>query len=321
MRLTFAGTPATAVPSLLALLASRHEVVAVVTRPDARSGRGRTFAASPVKEVALEHGLEVLAPVTPGDPDFLARLTAIAPDCCPVVAYGALVPRAALDVPSLGWVNLHFSLLPAWRGAAPVQRALMAGDDVTGATTFVLEEGLDTGPVLGTLTEEVRGDDTSGTLLDRLAHAGAGLLVATMDGIADGSLYAVPQPDDGVSHAPKLSTEEARVRWGLPSHVVDRHVRGCTPAPGAWTTLRGERVKLGPVGLLPTTTPGMPSADSAVDRTLAPGELHVTKRSVLVGTGSAPVELREVRAHGKKAMAAPDWARGIRITPGERFDG
>lgn len=324
MRLVLAGTPLTAVPSLLALLASRHEVVAVVTRPDARSGRGRTLAPSPVKEVALEHGLEVLTPSTPRDPDFLARLTAIAPDCCPVVAYGALVPRAVLDVPTFGWVNLHFSLLPAWRGAAPVQRALMAGDDVTGATTFVLEEGLDTGPVLGTLTETVRRDDTSGTLLDRLAHAGAGLLVATMDGIADGSLYAVPQPDDGVSHAPKLTTEEARVRWGLPAHVVDRHVRGCTPAPGAWTALRGERVKLGPLGLSPTTA-GMPSADSGVEPTpaltLAPGELHVTKRAVLVGTGSAPVELREVRPHGKKAMAAADWARGIRITPGERFDG
>jgi methionyl-tRNA formyltransferase len=313
VRLVFAGPPVTAVPSLLALLASRHEVVAVVTRPDARSGRGRTLAPSPVKEVALEHGLEVLTPASPRDPDFLARLTEIAPDCCPVVAYGALVPRPVLDVPSLGWVNLHFSLLPAWRGAAPVQRAVMAGDDVTGATTFLLEEGLDTGPVLGTLTETVRRDDTSGTLLDRLAHAGAGLLVATMDGIADGSLYAVPQPDDGVSHAPKLTTDEARVRWGLPSHVVDRHVRGCTPAPGAWTSLRGERVKLGPVG--------MPSADPGAELTLAPGELHVTKRSVLVGTGSAPVELREVRPHGKKAMAAADWARGIRITPGEHFDG
>ena len=245
MRLVLAGTPDTAVPSLLALLASRHEVVAVVTRPDARAGRGRTLAPSPVKEVALEHGIEVLTPATPRDPDFLARLVELAPDCCPVVAYGALVPRAALDVPAHGWVNLHFSLLPAWRGAAPVQRALMAGDDVTGATTFVLEEGLDTGPVLGTLTETVRADDTAGTLLDRLAHAGAGLLVATMDGLADGSLHAVPQPAEGVSLAPKLSTEEAKVRWGLPAHVVDRHVRGCTPAPGAWTTFRAERVKVG----------------------------------------------------------------------------
>jgi methionyl-tRNA formyltransferase len=246
-----------------------------------------------------------------------------------VVAYGALVPRAALDVPAHGWVNLHFSLLPAWRGAAPVQRALMAGDDVTGATTFVLEEGLDTGPVLGTLTETVRPDDTSGTLLDRLAHAGAGLLVATMDGLADGSLHAVPQPVDGVSLAPKLSTEEARVRWGLPAHVVDRQVRGCTPAPGAWTTFRGERLKVGPVrfarpgGEPRGAGPGGPhrvmAARDAV--VLEPGELHVTKRAVLVGTGSTPVELGEVGPTGRKPMAAADWARGIRIAPGERLDG
>jgi methionyl-tRNA formyltransferase len=326
VRLVLAGTPDTAVPSLLALLASRHEVVAVVTRPDARAGRGRTLAASPVKQVALEHGLEVLTPPSPRDPDFLARLTELAPDCCPVVAYGALVPRAALDVPPHGWVNLHFSLLPAWRGAAPVQRALMAGDDVTGATTFVLEEGLDTGPVLGTLTETVRPDDTAGTLLDRLAHAGAGLLVATMDGLADGSLHAVPQPAEGVSLAPKLSTEEAQVRWTLPSHVVDRQVRGCTPAPGAWTTFRGERVKVGPVR---PVRPGAEPRGGGLSRVmpahdpleLAPGELHVTKREVLVGTGSTPVALGEVRPHGKKPMAAADWARGVRIDPGERFDG
>ncbi|HYN67510.1 MAG TPA: methionyl-tRNA formyltransferase [Ornithinibacter sp.] len=309
MRLVMAGTPDTSVPSLLALLASRHEVAAVVTRPDARAGRGRSLAASPVKEVALAHGIEVLTPPTPRDPDFLARLMELAPDCCPVVAYGALVPRSALDVPAHGWVNLHFSLLPAWRGAAPVQRALMAGDDVTGATTFVLEEGLDTGPVLGTLTETVRADDTAGTLLDRLARAGAGLLVATIDGLADGSLHPVPQPAEGVSLAPKLGTEEARVRWGLPAHVVDRHVRGCTPAPGAWTTFRDERVKVGPVRFTP---------DGVV---LAPGELHVTKQAVLVGTASTPVQLGEVRPHGKKPMAAADWARGVRIEPGERLDG
>jgi len=311
VRLVVAGTPETAVPSLLALLGSSHEVVAVVTRPDARSGRGRTLAPSPVKEVALEHGLEVLAPATPRDPGFLARLAELRPDCCPVVAYGALVPRAALDVPAQGWVNLHFSLLPAWRGAAPVQRAVMAGDEVTGATTFVLEEGLDTGPVLGTLTEAVRPDDTAGALLDRLAHAGAGLLVATMDGLADGSLRAVPQPPDGVSHAPKLTPDEARVRWELPAHVVDRHVRGCTPAPGAWTMLRGERVKVEPVRV-------MAAGDGPA---LTPGELHVSKHAVLVGTGSGPVELGEVRPPGKKPMAAADWARGTRLTTGDRLDG
>ncbi|MGG5257329.1 methionyl-tRNA formyltransferase [Phycicoccus avicenniae] len=312
MRLVLAGTPDTAVPSLRALLASRHEVVAVVTRPDARSGRGRTLHPSPVKEVALEHGLEVLTPERPKDPEFLDRLREIAPDCCPVVAYGALLPRVALDVPAHGWVNLHFSLLPAWRGAAPVQRALMAGDEVTGASTFVIEEGLDTGPVLGAVTETVRPADTSGTLLARLADVGAGLLVATMDGLEDGSLRAVPQPADGVSHAPKLTVEEARVRWSLPAHVVDRHVRGCTPNPGAWSTFRGERLKVGP---LDRTTP-VPEGAPA----LGPGDLHVTKRSVFVGTASGPVALGEVGPHGKRPMAAADWARGTRIAPGETLD-
>lgn len=311
MRLVLAGTPDTAVPSLRALLASRHEVVAVVTRPDARSGRGRTLHPSPVKEVALEHDLEVLTPARPGDEDFLDRLRELAPDCCPVVAYGALLPRVALDVPAHGWVNLHFSLLPAWRGAAPVQRAVMAGDEVTGASTFVIEEGLDTGPVLGAVTEAVRPTDTAGSLLERLSDVGAGLLVATMDGLEGGTLRAVPQPAEGVSHAPKLTVEEAAVRWSLPAHVVDRLVRGCTPNPGAWTTFRGERLKVGPLDPAPTGLDDAPA--------LAPGELHATKRAVLVGTASGPVALGEVGPHGKRAMAAADWARGTRIAPGERL--
>ncbi len=329
MRVVFAGTPEPALPALQAIADSDHELVGVITRPDAPAGRGRKLVASPVAQLAEQLGVPVLKPAHPRDPDFQAALRDLAPDCCPVVAYGALLPRVALEVPVHGWVNLHFSLLPAWRGAAPVQRAIMAGDDVTGATTFVLEEGLDTGPVLGTLTETVRPDDTAGTLLDRLAHAGAGLLVATMDGLAEGSLHAVPQPGDGVSLAPKLSTDEAQVRWGLPAHVVDRHVRGCTPAPGAWTTFRGERVKIGPVRFAAAPGPSrgegptgptrvMPAHDALA---LGPGELHVSKHTVVVGTGSTPVELGEVRPHGKKPMAAADWARGVRIAAGERLDG
>jgi len=186
MRLVFAGTPEVAVPALDALIASdRHEVVAVVTRPDAPAGRGRKLVASPVAERAEEAGIEVLKPGRPREEDFLARLREIAPDCCPVVAYGALLPKAALDIPAKGWVNLHFSLLPAWRGAAPVQHAVLAGDEVTGASTFQIEEGLDSGPVYGVLTEQVRPTDTSGDLLTRLAFAGSGLLVATMDGIEE----------------------------------------------------------------------------------------------------------------------------------------
>lgn len=233
MKLVFAGTPEVAVPALDALIASdRHEVAAVVTRPDAPAGRGRRLVASPVAERAEEAGIEVLKPARPRDEDFLARLREIAPDCCPVVAYGALLPKDALAVPARGWVNLHFSLLPAWRGAAPVQHAVMAGDEVTGASTFLIEEGLDSGPVYGVLTEEVRPTDTSGDLLTRLAFAGAGLLAATMDGIEDGTLHAVPQPAEGITLAPKITVEDAQVQWSAPALRVDRVVRGCTPPPG-----------------------------------------------------------------------------------------
>ncbi|MCH0564729.1 MULTISPECIES: methionyl-tRNA formyltransferase [unclassified Streptomyces] len=308
MKLVFAGTPEVAVPALDALLASgRHEVAAVVTRPDAPAGRGRRLVASPVAERAEEAGIEVLKPARPRDPEFLERLRQIAPDCCPVVAYGALLPRAALDIPARGWVNLHFSLLPAWRGAAPAQHALMAGDEITGASTFLIEEGLDSGPVYGTVTERIRPTDTSGDLLTRLAFAGSGLLAATMDGIEDGTLKAVPQPADGITLAPKITVEDARVEWAAPALRVDRVVRGCTPAPGAWTTFRGERLKLVQVALRPERTD------------LAPGVLEAGKNSVHVGTGSHAVELLWVQAQGKKPMKAADWARGVRIGAGERL--
>ncbi|MFH8842640.1 methionyl-tRNA formyltransferase [Streptomyces sp. NPDC017868] len=308
MKLVFAGTPEVAVPALDALLASgRHEVAAVVTRPDAPAGRGRRLVASPVAQRAEEAGIEVLKPTRPRDEEFLARLREIAPDCCPVVAYGALLPKVALDIPAHGWVNLHFSLLPAWRGAAPVQHSLMAGDQVTGASTFLIEEGLDSGPVYGVVTEDVRPTDTSGDLLTRLAFAGAGLLAATMDGIEDGTLKAVPQPIEGITLAPKIQVEDAHVDFAAPALRVDRVVRGCTPAPGAWTVFRGERLKLIQVTLLP-------------DRTdLAPGELSVGKNNVYAGTGSHAVELLWVQPQGKKPMKAADWARGVRIAPGERL--
>ncbi|MGW8375867.1 methionyl-tRNA formyltransferase [Streptomyces sp. ODS28] len=308
MRLVFAGTPEVAVPALDALLASeQHEVAAVVTRPDARAGRGRHLVPSPVAQRAEEEGVEVLKPAKPKDEDFLARLREIAPDCCPVVAYGALLPRVALDVPRHGWVNLHFSLLPAWRGAAPVQHALIAGDEMTGATTFQIEEGLDSGPVYGVLTEEVRPTDTSGDLLTRLAFAGSGLLKATMDGIEDGSLQAVPQPEEGVSIAPKLTVDDARIDWSAPALRVDRLVRGCTPAPGAWTTFRGQRLKVRTLSLAPGYEGALPG----------PGEVVAGKNSVHVGTGSHPVALEWVQPQGKKPMPAADWARGVRVAEGE----
>ena len=300
MRVVFAGTPEVALPALRAVAASRHELVGVVTRPDAPAGRGRRLAASPVGALGDELGVPVLKPASPKDPAFQDQLRGLAPDCCPVVAYGALLPRSALDIPAHGWVNLHFSLLPAWRGAAPVQHAVWTGDEITGATTFRIVPELDAGPTYGVVTERIRPDDTSGALLARLADAGAPLLVATLDGIEDGSLEARPQPEDGVSLAPKITVEDAEVVWQEPALAVDRRIRACTPAPGAWTALDGERLKLGPV-TIDREGPG-----------LAPGEVAVGKSSVHVGTGTDPVKLGSVKAFGKKEMAAADWARGLR---------
>ena len=302
MRVAFAGTPGVAVPSLDAIAASDHELVAVITRPDAPAGRGRKLVASPVAERAEELGVPVLKPEHPRDPDFQQALRELAPDCCAVVAYGALLPQSALDIPRYGWVNLHFSALPHWRGAAPVQHSIWAGDEVTAATTFRIVKELDAGPTFGVMTERIRPTDTAGDLLARLAEGGAGLLVATLDGIADGSIEARPQQAEGVSFAPKVEVGDARVDWSHPAVAIDRQVRACTPAPGAWTTYAGERLKLGPV--------------TVVDAVLPPGELQVSKNEVLVGTGTSAVRLGEVRAPGRKPMPASDWARGVRLDSG-----
>ena len=323
MRIVFAGTPDVAVPSLEALSSSSHDVVAVLTRPDAPSGRGRSLVASPVKARALALGLEVLSPPGPGDPQFQARLRELAPQACPMVAYGALIPSSTLRIPAQGWINLHFSLLPAWRGAAPVQHAIMAGDEVTGATTFLVEQGLDTGPTLGVMTETIKADDTSGELLGRLARAGAGLLLATLDALAAGELHALAQPTEGVSLAPKISVQDARISWGTPALAIDRHIRGCTPAPGAWTTFRGGRLKIHPVTLA-AVAPVVDSRDLAAPAisapdVLAPGEVAATRRAVWVGTATGALQLGAVQPHGKKTMDAADWARGMRIQTGEKF--
>ena len=307
MRLVFAGTPAVAVTSLRALLASRHTVAAVVTRPDAPAGRGRKVEPSPVAALAREHGLEVLAPARPREPQFLDRLRQIAPDCCPVTAYGALLPQEALNIPRLGWVNLHFSLLPAWRGAAPVQHAVLHGDDITGATTFRIVAELDAGPWFGMVTEPIQPADTSGDLLGRLAEAGAALLVATLDGIEDGTVRAEPQPAEGVSFAPKLTPADARVDWKRPAHLIDRAIRACTPDPGAWTEFDQARIRIFPVTA---------SAPSFLRPDLAPGELHVSRGAVHAGTGSRPVLLGDVQPPGKRRMPATDWARGLREAGG-----
>ena len=307
MRVVFAGTPEVAVPALEAVAASRHDLVGVVTRPDAPRGRGRTLVASPVAQRAEELGVPVLKPEHPRDPDFQAALAALRPDACPVVAYGALLPQSALDLVPHGWINLHFSVLPSWRGAAPVQHSLWAGDEVTGATTFRIVKALDAGPIFGIMTERIRPGDTAGDLLERLAEGGSGLLVQTLDGIEDGSLEAREQPEDGVSFAPKILVDDARIDWTHPAGGIDRQVRACTPAPGAWSTFEGERIKIGPMSLVDAPS-------------LEPGVLEVSKNAVLVGTGTTPVRLGDVKANGRKQMGAADWARGVRLESGVRLD-
>ncbi|MCW2796303.1 methionyl-tRNA formyltransferase [Nocardioides sp.] len=306
MRVVFAGTPEAALPALDAIADSTHELVGVITRPDSPAGRGRRLVASPVGLRAEELGVPVLKPEHPRDPEFQEQVRALAPDCCPVVAYGALLPQSALDIPPLGWVNLHFSCLPAWRGAAPVQHAIWAGDEVTGATTFRIVRELDAGPMFGVMTERIRPRDTAGDLLARLAEGGAGLLLATLDGLHNGSIDARPQQEEGVSFAPKIRVEDAEVNWSEPAVAVDRRIRACTPGPGAWSTHEGERIKIGPVSIV-------------LEHQLAPGALEIGKSSVLVGTGTNAVRLGDVTPFGKKPMVAADWARGARLKSGASF--
>ena len=308
MRLVFAGTPDTALPSLRRLIASpRHDVIAVLTRPDAAAGRRAKPTPSPVARLALEHDIPLLRPARPNSHEFVAQLAELGPDCGAVVAYGAILSKRLLAVPEHGWVNVHFSLLPAWRGAAPVQAAIAAGDGVTGATTFRIEHALDSGPVYGVVTETIRPTDTAGDLLGRLADSGAVLLESTIDGIADGTLRSVAQSPDGVTIAPKITVDAARVRWELPALAIERRIRAVTPNPGAWTLIGDLRVKLGPV----TVAENAPNA-------LSPGAIRIDRDGVLVGTGSAPVRLGRIQAPGKKVMSAADWARGARLDESAR---
>ncbi|WP_165165155.1 methionyl-tRNA formyltransferase [Corynebacterium qintianiae] len=306
MRLVFAGTPEPAVVALNKLIASEHEVAAVLTRPDARKGRGRTLHPSPVRQLAQQHGIEVLTPDSlKGNEEIRRVLREIGPDAIPVVAYGNLVPEDMLGIAAHGWVNLHFSLLPRWRGAAPVQSAIKSGDTDTGATTFRIDKGLDTGDILGHIHEPIHPTDTADDLLTRLAHSGADLLVETMTGLERGTVTAVKQPEEG-TYAPKISSGDARVDWGVDAEFIDRAIRAHTPGPGAWTGLGQERVKLGPVEI---TEGG----------SLAPGQVSASKDEVLVGTATADVRLTRIQPPGKKMMSAADWARGLKETEGIVF--
>ncbi|MET4061045.1 methionyl-tRNA formyltransferase [Arthrobacter sp. UYP6] len=300
MRVLFAGTPAVAVPSLNALLEAGFDVVAVLTRPDAPLGRKRTLTPSPVAARASELGLPVIRAAKIDD-DAVAAIRAAKPDAAAIVAYGGLIPERALSIPEHGWINLHFSLLPSWRGAAPVQHAVINGDDVTGASTFLLEKGLDTGPVYGQLTETLRPEDTSGELLERLSHSGAVLLAQTLSAIETGAAHAVPQTGN-ITLAPKLTIDDARVDWRQPALAIRRRINGVTPEPGAWTTWDGARFKIGSAVLRPDITD------------LAPGRVRFTggaQAAAVVGTGSSGLELAQVQPAGKKMMPGADWARGL----------
>lgn len=296
LRLVFAGTPAAAVPSLERLAGSGHEVVAVVTRPAAPLGRKRVLTPSPVAAAAERLGLPVIEAARLDDAT-TERIAELAPDLGVIVAYGGLVREPLLSTPGNRWINLHFSLLPAWRGAAPVQHALIAGDAETGASVFRLVPELDAGDVLATLSHPIGPEDTAGTLLDDLAERGAALVAEVVDAIADGSATATPQSGEP-TFAPKLGIDDARLDWTAAAEVVRDRFRGVTPEPGAWTTVDEQRVK---VLDLRRATDAAP---------VPPGRLELAGRRLLVGTGTDPLELRRVQPAGRTAMAAADWWRG-----------
>jgi methionyl-tRNA formyltransferase len=304
LRCVFAGTPDVAAVALRALIDTEHEVVGVITRPDSPAGRGRILQRSPVGVVADEFGIPVLTPSSLKDADFRAALIQLEPECIPVVAYGNLIPADLLGVAPYGWINLHFSILPALRGAAPVQWAVMHGDEITGATTFLIGPGLDDGPIFGMFTERILPTDTSGDLLKRLASYGSSLLIGTLDGIESGELVPVEQPNDGITSAPKLSMEDSRVRWDDPWIGVDRRIRATTPSPGAWTMLGEDRFKLSP----------LQHKDPIELPQLRPGQLFATKSAVWVGTATHPACLDAIQPPGKKLMNAADWARGLDVS-------
>lgn len=385
LKLVFAGTPDVAVPSLRAFAAdSRFDVVGVITRPDAPTGRGRRLMPSPVKAAALELGIPVID-LKPRSPEFLDALSACDADIAAVIAYGNILPKPVLDAVPLGWYNLHFSNLPKWRGAAPVQRAIWAGDPTTGADVFKVGEGLDDGPIVSSLTVELTGRETSGELLDRLAQEGAPMYVDALAAVGDGTATLTPQSAENVEYAHKITVENARIDWTDSADAIDRQIRACAPNPGAWTELHtgGDTPKTagkpgtgGGDGAItlhvlaaqpvkqtanqpseqsteqptaqpaeqPAAQPASQPAEQPVEQpvghptyqpvdsantnnsmntnnagnsnnaeNLAPGELKISKKNVWVGTGTAALELLQVKAQGKKAMRAADWARGARL--------
>lgn len=303
MRLVFAGTPAAAIPTLQALILA-HEIVAVVTRPDAPLGRKRVLTPSPVAQAAAELGLPIIKAARLDD-EATGRIAALRPELGVIVAYGGLVREPLLSTPTHGWINLHFSLLPQWRGAAPVQRALMAGDAELGASVFQLVPELDAGDIFAARTVSVPSDANADVALDVLAHDGAGLTAEVVTGIAAGTAVAHPQEGE-VSIAPKLTLDDGRLDWTRPLDEVYARCRGANPEPGAHTHVAGIRVKI------------LAAAPSDTEEMLAPGEIKALKNSLLIGTSTAPLDVHRVQPAGKGAMSATDWWRGMHDTEGLR---
>lgn len=318
LKILFAGTPDVAVPSLRALAADTEhfEIVAVLTRPDAPTGRGRKLTPSPVKQAALELDLPVIESDPSEDNVFISELAATGAQAAAVVAYGKILKESVLDALPLGWYNLHFSMLPQWRGAAPVQRAIWAGDRYTGVTVFRITRGMDAGPIVAQRETEIDAHENAGDLLMRLANSGSSVLVHAMQAVDAGRAAAVAQQEGEYPKAEKIRVDDAHIDFTAPVEVVDRQIRACTPNPGAWCLLHADDAD----GAEPITLHVLRAQPADMDHPNAPaalaaGMIAAGKKNVWVGTGSTPLELLEVKAQGKKAMRAPDWARGARLTP------
>lgn len=297
MRIAFAGTPDVAVPSLTALLASQHEVVTVLTRADAPVGRRRVITPSPVAAAAAGHGLPSIR-TNRLDDEVTRRIVELDVDLGVIVAYGALLREPLLSTPRLGWINLHFSLLPRWRGAAPVQHSILAGDDTTGVSVFQLEAGMDTGPIFGQTVRPIGARETSGHLLGALAEEGAGLLVSVVDALSDGTARAAAQSGEATT-ARKLALDDGRIEWSADAASIDARVRAVTPEPGAFTLVAGQRLKI------------LEAAIARDTASVPPGAILRYDRAILVGTSTDPIELLRVHPAGRKAMSAADWWRGL----------
>ena len=307
MRIVFAGTPDFAVPALDAVVAAGHQVAAALTRPDRPSGRGLAATASPVKQAAARLGIPVLQPTSLQTPEAQRDIGSLAPDALVVAAYGLILPQAVLDLPRLGAINIHASLLPRWRGAAPIHRALLAGDRETGISIMRMDAGLDTGPVFLREAVTILPGDTAGTLHDRLAVLGARLVVEALDGLARGTLTAMPQPAEGATYAAKLHKDEARIDWRRPSAEIERQVRAFNPFPGAAARVRGTEVKIWRAATADGA--GEPGAVIAID-----------PDGIVVAGGGGALRLEELQRAGGKRLPGRDFLRGFPLAVGERFE-